>query len=503
MPQVINTNVLSLNAQRNLTTSGTQLAQALQRLSSGLRINSAKDDAAGLAISDRMTTQISGLNQAVRNANDGISLAQTTEGALQEVTNNLQRIRELAVQAANATNSSSDLEALNQEVTQRIAEIERIASQTSFNGRKVLDGSFGGAVFQVGANVGETISLELTSSVKSDEIGLIATATSGDLNEVIAEAVDAVPTSSEAGDWTDAVSAADGEEFTLEVGGVEIISVTQAGGVAETITAAEVDAAVAAAAADLTTAGISYTGTAAAGTLTFTKADGTDFDVVLTNDFDTAGGFDGADFAVGTNTVANGEEAIDAIELVLADGDFSIQVGDADAIGITGTFDNVDDLIDAINEALSGSGYASYDEDTGLMTITAGDTVTLAGNLAGTDSGDLGFATLTNEVSTTLATQNVLTTDAANSTLLSVDAALTSVSELRSTLGAIQNRFQSTINSLQAVAENLSASRSRILDTDFAAETAALTRAQILQQAGTAMVAQANAIPQNVLSLLQ
>src|ERR1044071_2475326 len=165
MPQVINTNVMSLNAQRNLSTSGSALATSLQRLSSGLRINSAKDDAAGLAISDRMTTQISGLNQAVRNANDGISLAQTTEGALQEVTNNLQRIRELSVQSVNATNSDSDRTALDQEVQQRIAEISRIAAQTSFNGRKVLDGSFGNAVFQVGANAGETISLGLTADM--------------------------------------------------------------------------------------------------------------------------------------------------------------------------------------------------------------------------------------------------------------------------------------------------------------------------------------------------
>src|SRR5512138_4030278 len=177
MALVINTNVMSLNAQRNLTTSANQLATSLQRLSSGLRINSAKDDAAGLAISDRMTTQISGLNQAVRNANDGISLAQTTEGALQEVTNNLQRIRELAVQSANATNSDSDRSALDQEVQQRIAEIDRIATQTSFNGRKVLDGSFGNATFQVGANVGETIAVGLNSSVKAASIGAYVNST--------------------------------------------------------------------------------------------------------------------------------------------------------------------------------------------------------------------------------------------------------------------------------------------------------------------------------------
>ena len=173
MALVINTNVMSLNAQRNLSTSGSQLATSLQRLSSGLRINSAKDDAAGLAISSRMTTQINGLTQAARNANDGISLAQTTESALQEVSNNLQRIRELAVQSANATNSDSDRAALDQEVQQRLAEVNRIATQTSFNGRKVLDGSFGNATFQVGANVGETISVGLATSVKSADIGNI------------------------------------------------------------------------------------------------------------------------------------------------------------------------------------------------------------------------------------------------------------------------------------------------------------------------------------------
>src|SRR6201991_3500372 len=154
MPQVINTNVASLNAQRNLTTSQGQLATAWQRLSSGLRINSAKDDAAGLAISERFTSQIRGLNQAVRNSNDGISLAQTAEGALGEVTNNLQRVRELAVQSVNATNSASDRSAMQQEVSQLISEIDRVAGQTNFNGVKLLDGSFTSQAFQVGANVG-------------------------------------------------------------------------------------------------------------------------------------------------------------------------------------------------------------------------------------------------------------------------------------------------------------------------------------------------------------
>ena len=209
MALVINTNVMSLNAQRNLSTSGSQLATSLQRLSSGLRINSAKDDAAGLAISSRMTTQINGLNQAVRNANDGISLAQTTESALQEVTNNLQRIRELAVQSANATNCDSDRAALDQEVQQRLAEINRIATQTSFNGRKVLDGSFGNATFQVGANVGETIQVGLDSSVKTADIGNIfaSVGTGVNVNTVVAASDDTTAvasTSGTSGAFTDA-----------------------------------------------------------------------------------------------------------------------------------------------------------------------------------------------------------------------------------------------------------------------------------------------------------
>ena len=373
MALVINTNVMSLNAQRNLTTSGNQLATSLQRQSSGLRINSAKDDAAGLAISDRMSAQINGLNQAVRNANDGISLSQTTEGALQEVTNNLQRIRELAVQSANATNSDSDRAALDQEVQQRIAEIERIASQTSFNGRKVLDGSFGGATFQVGANVGETISLALTASVKSTAIGQLATST----------------------------------------GSVDLSTLF-------------------------------------------------------------------------TNPGLTGPYVLGAT---------SIQVGAATAVDVAGTYASAQDLVNAINNQVAGAS-ASIDS-TNHLVITSGSALTLAG------AGATALGNSTAALSGSLSVRNVLTAAGANNAIVSVDSALTSVSTLRSTLGAIQNRFQSVINSLQAVSENLSASRSRILDTDFAAETASLTRAQILQQAGTAMVAQANSAPQSVLTLLQ
>ncbi len=511
MPQVINTNVMSLNAQRNLTTSGSAMATAIQRLSSGLRINSAKDDAAGLAISDRMTTQISGLNQAVRNANDGISLSQTTEGALQEVTNNLQRIRELAVQSANATNSDSDRAALDQEVQQRIAEISRIAAQTSFNGRKVLDGSFGGAVFQVGANVGETISLQLDSSVKSTDVGQLSNNTTVGLSTLFGTpATPATPgASGVSGAFTSSVSGSDGQTFALAVDGVSVFTRTSSGGVAATTTAADIDTAVTNAASALAAKGITASGTAAAGTLAFTKADGTDFDIVVTNtNSGTAGGF--ANFT-GTVSVTSGtpEVAASPTPLTVASGELTIQVGTATAVNVTGTFKSGTELAAAITEQVGGTVSATYDETAGTLSITANDKLTIGGGKtaanAAYQSGKLTFASLTAEVQTTssLATQNVKTLDAANNAILSVDSALTAVSTLRSTLGAIQNRFQSTINSLQAVSENLSASRSRILDTDFAAETASLTRAQILQQAGTAMVAQANSVPQNVLSLLR
>jgi len=503
MPQVINTNVMSLNAQRNLTTSGSQLATALQRLSSGLRINSAKDDAAGLAISDRMTTQISGLNQAVRNANDGISLAQTTEGALQEVTNNLQRIRELAVQSANATNSDDDRKALDQEVRQRIDEITRIAAQTSFNGRKVLDGTFGSATFQVGANVGETIAVSLgaDTNVRATAIGQTASASTGDLSTVLLEGKDAVAsTTGSSGAFTSSVSNADGQTYALSVEGVTVFTATSSGGTVSTVTAADIDGGLVAQAAALTTAGVTVSGSAANGNLVFTKADGTAIDIIVTNTMaGTPGGFAGADFATGTRSIDNGTAAVTAIELTLAQGDFSIQLGNGTAVDIIGTFKSGQELVDAINGRANGV-YATFNEDTNSLSLSASEEITLGGTKA---TGDLAFASTEIGVTGSLDGRNVLTTDGANATIQSVDAALVSVSKFRSTLGAIQNRFQSTINSLQAVSENLSASRSRILDTDFAAETAALTRAQILQQAGTAMVAQANSVPQNVLSLLR
>ncbi len=489
MALVINTNVMSLNAQRNLTTSGNQLAQSLQRLSSGLRINSAKDDAAGLAISERMTTQINGLNQAARNANDGISLAQTTESALQEVTNNLQRIRELAVQSANATNSDSDRVALNQEVGQRIAEINRIATQTSFNGRKVLDGSFGSATFQVGANVGETIAVSLDgdTDMRSSAIGQVATATSVDISGMFT----GTGTAAETAVWT----TGDITNTTNFTGNAVEFTVGSA-----TIT---LDGDYTNAAGVITEINNQLTAQSAG----VTAAAGTGNTVTLTADAEGAAGnaavtVTSSDITVGSLTTTGADAGAGAAQdLQIGAGDLSIQLGTGTAVNIEGDFASGQALADAINSAVSGA-FAAYDSTTGVLTFSASEDITLAGNLVGADAGDI-FATAANPAGGSLQDRNVETIAGANATIMSVDAALTSVSDLRSTLGAIQNRFQSTINNLQAVSENLSASRSRILDTDFAAETAALTRAQILQQAGTAMVAQANTVPQNVLSLLR
>jgi flagellin len=408
MSSVINTNVMSLNAQRNLTASGADLATSLQRLSSGMRINSAKDDAAGLAISQRFTTQIRGMDQAARNANDGISLSQTAEGAMSEIGNNLQRIRELAVQSRNATNSASDRAALNAEAQQLKAEIDRVANTTNFNNVKLLDGSFQNQSFQVGANQGETIDISAIVNARSSALGSWTSVTTA-----------AVATTTVAsGAFTSAVSTADGQTFTLSVGGVDIVDETSAGGQVTTVNAAAIDAGLANTtnAAALAAAGITFSGSAAAGTLAFSKADGTDLAITLTSTFGTAGSFAGAGF-VATHT--NGTEAV-----------------------------------------------------------------------AG--SAQTGFAAL-----------DISTATGADNALLAMDAALSAINTARADMGAVQNRFTSVVANLSTSSENLSAARSRIQDADFAKESAALSRNQILQQAGMAMLAQANQSSQGVLSLLR
>jgi len=573
MPQVINTNIASLTAQRNLNSSQNALNTSLQRLSSGLRINSAKDDAAGLAISERFTTQIRGLNQASRNANDAISLSQTAEGALSEVGNNLQRIRELAVQSANATNSASDRAALDLEVQQRLAEIDRIASQTSFNGQKILDGSFGTAAFQVGANVGETISLDLSDSTRTSEIGTAASAVTSDLSAAFSNTVTstavagaigandlvvnntAVPTATrDAAAQAAAISGVDGVTATAsntvtlafvnidaDNNGADGYTLSLDGNVTDIIdTTGNGDAVTAANVATAIDGVDGYTATVDGQNITITKTDGgnivldesmteadnnvtqsgTGFAVgaatatATTTEYGTVSITSDTDKAVviseGTGgTIANtGFTAGTYGSLVLESGDFSIQVGTTDAVAIEGTFESAADLVTHINSNVNGA-TATFDTATNKISINSSNDITLSGADAqgavvtdGATSG-LGFSTLANSADGDLTSVDIKTVAGANDAIFRVDSSLKSVSDLRSTFGAIQNRFESTISNLSTAVESLSAARSRIQDADFASETAALTRAQILQQAGVSILSQANSLPQSVLGLLQ
>ncbi|MCZ8129736.1 MAG: flagellin [Steroidobacteraceae bacterium] len=540
--QVINTNTLSMNAQRNLGSSRTDLATALQRLSSGLRINSARDDAAGLAISERFTTQIRGLNQAVRNSNDAMSLSLTAESALLEVSNNLQRIRELAVQAANATNSASDREALDLEVQQRVSEINRIATVTSFNNQKLLDGSFGGATIQVGANVGETIAIGVGTSTRSDRIGqFLATAGTAARTVTNSAAAPGATTVTAAGGAYSGVSGTEvvnsGGTSNLVLNGVNVRSAVAGTSVGQTVgsafaTAQAINATGVANVTASATTSLTFDPTSGAGAtagpgaglfLSADTADGatTDGQVAYTLQINgvtvinltAASGartvtLDSAAQAINGFTTQTGVRASvenGSLRLVAEDGR-DVQVAET----VTGT---------AATGAATGNntvatvfsrtaGAASTDTGTGASETLYRGQVTLessgAINIGGTGgSALLGQASSLLEPTSNLALQSVKTVDGANSAIRSVDSALTLVSNLRSTFGAVQNRFESTIANLQTMSESASAARSRIRDADFAAETASLTRAQILQQAGVAILAQANAVPQQVLGLLR
>ncbi len=385
MAQVINTNTMSLNAQRNLSSSGASLATTIQRLSSGSRINSAKDDAAGLAISERFGTQIRGTDVAIRNANDGISLAQVAEGSLTEIGNNLQRVRELAVQSSNATNSASDRKALQAEVTQLVSEIDRVAKQSEFNGTKLLDGSFSSQLFQVGANAGQSIAIDKTVDAKTVSLGTT--------------------------------------KFAADVTGTAIAAATADGSVS-----------------------------------------GLTINTIAIDKVEYKNGATGAEIATSLATAINAK------------------------IGESGVYATV--------------GGAGKDQVV-LSSVKAEKDLVIGGTIAGS-----GFTAATTTAAAT-ATSNVIqsldvtSVKGAQQALEVIDKALGSINSTRADLGAIQNRFTSVVANLQTSSENLASSRSRIRDTDFAKETAELTRTQILQQAGTAMLAQANQVPQNVMSLLR
>ena len=517
MASIINTNIASLNAQRNLAASQTSLNTSMQRLSSGLRINSAKDDAAGLAISERFTTQIRGLNQAARNANDGISLSQTAEGALGEMASNLQRIRELAVQSANSTNSASDRAALDQEVQQRLAEMDRVATQTAFNGLKLLDGSFGNSTFQVGANVGDTIAISLSTSMRTSKIGNIASSSS--INAA------GVGTAALTGG---AASIAVGSNAATSIGASVVgTSVGQNAGSAF----AKAEAINLSAVPGLTVSAATYTALALVGT----TSTGTPVvpDPTSTYSLTINGQPIFANFGT-TGTILSAQQITDAINsqkintgvtAVLTGGTLllgasdgrDINIGQVVGAGSTGgltapaaavpaTATTPTYLAGVVGGALADGAAIAADNtagtNSGQLTLTAQANIVIRGEADLMGLGTFADATI-NLDTVSIATANVLTVAGANNVIQRVDAALTSVGGLRSTFGAIQNRFESVIANLTTTSENLTASRSRIQDADFAMETANLSRAQILQQAGTAMVAQANQIPQGVLALLR
>lgn len=400
MSLVINTNVSSLTAQNNLSKSQSALATATQRLSSGLKINSAKDNAAGFAISNRFTTQIGGIGQASSNASDAISLAQTTESALDEVTSNLQAIRDLAVQSANGNYTADDRKAIDTEVQQRLSEITRIANQTDFNGTKVLDGSAGTLSFQIGANVGQTISISLGGGAKTSQLGQVAEVSTGDISGAFKDA--------------------SGNATTLDLSKISL-----------------------------------------------TGADGKSVSL--------------------SGTASSLQDVSDAINAANVPGTTAAVSADGKGINVysTGTI--------SLNDtgAASGSATATGSIFAGATSVNGSSTLTTSGSA------------VTAVASGSLQGGDVLSVDDSNALISRIDVALSTVSTLTSNLGAIQNRFQSTISTLSAEKDNLTASQSTIQDADFATETANLSKAQILQQAGISVLSQANSQPQQVLKLLQ
>ena len=489
MPQFINTNVSSLNAQRNLNTSQNSLNTSLERLSSGLRINSAKDDSAGLAISERMTAQIRGLNQAARNANDGISLAQTAEGALSEIGNNLQRIRELAVQSANATNTASDRASIQAEASQLTAEITRVASQTQFNGLNLLDGTFTTQSFQVGANANQTIDVSSIDDARSSALGSNTLTTNG---TAVSPAAGSVVVD------TAANTATNGNGVTAET---DLTITTDAGTTSSITYAADAGADAIATALNSSASGIGVTATAtnsttldslnAAGTVTF-NLNGQAVSAVVADQNDLSSlvsSINGVQGTTGVTASFTSTSSKAGITLSTTDGrNITLDTFATDTVGNQTASFGGSTITEGGNNSAIATGSVQLSSSQGPLSVQ-------------NSNADVFGAT--NSSFASVAALDLTTSTGAQSALETLDAALSQVNNSRGDLGSLQNRFSSTIATLQTSSENISASRSRIQDTDFAAETANLTRGQILQQAGVAILAQANSLPNNVLSLLR
>ncbi|WP_457572974.1 flagellin [Desulfolithobacter sp.] len=495
MALTINTNVASLNAQRNLSKTQLDLSRSMERLSSGLRINSAKDDAAGLAISDRMTAQIRGLNQAARNANDGISLAQTAEGAMQESTNILQRMRELAVQAANATNSAADRAALQAEVNQLKSEMNRIANSTTFNGLNILDGTFVSQQFQVGPNANETIGVSI-QSMAADDLGRYAfeaaNTTANQGTGTPSTAATAAPSINTINDQTLTINGSKGPATVSITGGDTAYTIANK----ITDTAAETGV-TATARTEATLSGLSD-----AGQVTLTIGSGgntaTVYASVASGDLsELATVINAQSGTTGVSATVSGG----TLTLVQAEGkdiileDFTHTTSGA-TITVTGASGNSTDLTTGGDDSTRVSGtieFSSPESYTVSSSISAASGSILNQAADATEIPDM------EEVSQV----DISTVENANDAIKIIDAALDKIDAQRGDLGALQNRFESTIANLQNVAENLTAARSRIRDADIAQETSEMTKANILQQAGVSILTQANQTPQLALQLLQ
>ncbi|AOE86524.1 flagellin [Pseudomonas sp. TCU-HL1] len=508
MALTVNTNIASLNTQRNLNTSANALSTTMQRLSTGSRINSAKDDAAGLQISNRMTSQINGLGVAVRNANDGISLAQTAEGALQQSTNILQRMRDLSLQSANGTNDESDRKALQKEVSTLQSELNRIAETTTFGGRKVLDGSMANVDFQVGANARETIGVNIKSASAND-IGSFTIKSSGTVTGSAVTNAAAVPVSGlpavaagalvitgpEGQKATQSAVAANGSARDLAAAINEVT--TDTGVTAQASTKAQLSGLAETGVVSFTLKGANST----AINIEATIADRTDL-TSLANVINAQ--------SASTGIVAEASKGDGKLTLSSKDG-YNIEIGnflvDNDGAG-QATTDSIvsvtafDENGDAANtEVLNESGGTDAFDST---TVVGNFTMSALGNFSVTGSATTYIAAAdVNSKQSAVSAIDISSESGAQDAISVIDSALAQIDEVRSGLGAAQNRFENTISNLQNVQENVSAARGRIKDTDYAAETANLSKNQILQQAGTAILAQANQLPQAVLSLLQ
>ncbi|TBV00128.1 flagellin [Stutzerimonas kirkiae] len=482
MALTVNTNIAALNTQKNLNKASDSLSTTMQRLSSGLKINSAKDDAAGLQISNRLTSQINGLTVATKNANDGISIAQTAEGAMQESTNILQRMRELALQSANGSNSAEDRASLQSEYAALTSELTRIAETTTFGGRNLLDGSFGTTSFQVGSNANETINVTLgnisatnvgSQQVKSETIAPSTSGVTGGPITVTGSGETVTKTIEAGASAKDIAKALDG-------------SVTGLSATARTVAELSVDS------STITSGGANFS-------IQVGSSDAIDL-IGVTSNASLAEQLSSNASALGISVSYN--ESSDELSITSETGE-NITFGAVSTAGVDANYGGVEVSVqDAAGVAGAAIAVADGLIATGSVELNSAKSYSLAG--AGVDGlfAATGTTTATSNL-TSIADTSITTAEGSQSAIAVIDKAISNIDTQRADLGAVQNRFDSTVANLASIAENSTAARSRIQDTDFAAETAELTKQQTLQQASTAILAQANQLPSSVLSLLQ